>query len=161
MSEEFGGKVRAELVDAEEVLVPHSIGVGIMHRDTEVGPILGVHIVGRLNFQPYSVMVAFDQERCVGLIVQVRDMLLEAGTPPGQIIKLMKDAYGRLEAFKDLDRASRQPHEEPNMNFVCKACQDGEHCNRGKDDTWCDCQHRSHVNPDQPSSPVVPVNGDD
>lgn len=27
--------------------------------------------------------------------------------------------------------------------FVCEGCREGDHC--GRDDTWCDCQHRGAI----------------
>ena len=108
MNENFSARAGMSVEETTDLFVPSQVGVGILeHERGEQDALLGLHLVGNNVglVEDASVMVVLDVERAVGLIVQLRALLLEAGVSGGRIIAMMKEAYGRLDDVLSRDRA--------------------------------------------------------
>lgn len=115
MTGEFQARASLSIVDTADMFVPSQVGVGILEREAgDAHPaVLGIHLLGRFldgddeTGEKLSVLVSLDTERAVGLIIQLRAMLLDAGVSPGQIIAMMKEAYARFDEVRAMDRAPK------------------------------------------------------
>jgi len=111
VTEEFQAEAAMNVSEVVDLYVPRRIGVGVLQRlgnNAEHPGILGMELEGAFVEAPderISLVVALDTERSVGLIVQLREMLLDAGVSPGQIVAMMKQAYSRMDAVRAQDRA--------------------------------------------------------
>lgn len=121
MTQDFQAKAGMTVQDVVELFIPNQVGVGIIQGETAQCPaLLGLHLKGRHEDkdEDTTLMIALDTERTVGLIVQLKGMLLGAGVDGGVIIKMMREADARFEAIRDMDRA---PREDP-PSFTCPKC---------------------------------------
>lgn len=108
MTEEFQANASLSVEDTTDLFVPQRIGVGILEHEKDAQEaLLGVHLVGNYVGIPQdtSYMVVLDTERAVGLLIQLRAMLLQAGVDGSRIIVMMKEAQARLDEVRAMDRA--------------------------------------------------------
>lgn len=118
MGEKFQARVSTSIEDIVDVLTPKRVGVGVLHYKTADWPaVIAVHLTGKIDNKgpDVSLIVALDAERAAGLIVQLQEMLLDAGVPGDTIRTMMREAESKLEEVLAPSRT------EP-PSFTCPLC---------------------------------------
>lgn len=103
MTEDFQARASASIKDAHDPIVPKELGVGILAHETDSVPaLLLLHLAGRHmeTRRNTTLFVALDPERAVGLIIQLRATLLDAGVDGDKLIAMMKEASARFDKVR-------------------------------------------------------------
>lgn len=89
-------------VAIEELLIPTMVGIGVFNHESDRHPaLLILHLDGELGTcgEDLVTNVALDTERAVGLLVQIRRGLAEAGVSDQKVDTMKAQALARMEEY--------------------------------------------------------------